>query len=74
MANVYVRLGAIEVRTSAGGEAWNEEPLDPTSLTGTTRATYGCATSRTVGTDSNIDTETTLENFRCMFFVVLVPY
>lgn len=29
MANVYLRLAAVEVRTTAGGESWNEEPLNP---------------------------------------------
>lgn len=64
MANVYVRLAAIEVRLAAGGESWNQEPLNPASHKGPVRSQYGCYTSRTVGQVNNTDTSATLELFR----------
>jgi len=61
MANVFVTIGRTLVKTKAGPEAWNQEPLDPERLTGANRKTYGCPLSRSLTDDS--DYQATLTNF-----------
>jgi hypothetical protein len=63
MANVFLTLARTHIKTSvqAGDEAWNQEPLDASQLTGANRKTYGCPLSRSVS--DNSDYQATLTNF-----------
>ena len=64
MANVFLTLAETVVKTKVGGESWNEEPLNPSILTGveSNRRANGCLVSRTVPTIVD-DYGRTLTNF-----------
>lgn len=53
MSNVLITIGKTVIKTAAGGEQWNQEPLNAAQLTGKNRQTYGCPTSRSVTDDSD---------------------
>lgn len=53
MGNVFLTLGETLVRTSPGGDDWNQEPRDPEALTGASRRQNGCPLSRSSGDDSD---------------------
>ncbi len=61
MANVFISIAEIFIKTAPGGEAWNQEPLDRKQLNGGNRHAYGCPVSRAVTDDS--DYQKTLTDF-----------